>query len=140
MLLNHIERVQQKSENYKQIYTLSVSVLFTALVASVWAVAGLSPAGIVKTETGNIVGSFVDSLKSFTGKTFLGDSYKVEFKDGSLGIASNEDTIKGGAGLNDLNSTISTTTSSGITIEAEIVKEDNLTTESGVTPIVPSGQ
>jgi len=122
MLLKHIENVRQKSENYRTLYAVGTSVVFTGIIASLWVFsffiptvnsasvsnsasatdavdsANISPTGIVKQETGNIFGSIFDSIKEVGNKPFLGNQYKVNYGDGALTLQQNTDgSANGGA-------------------------------------------
>jgi hypothetical protein len=149
MLSKHFDNVRQKSENYRVLYAFTASILFTGVIGGLWvfswfipnlntvdnsasvatAVDGdLSPAGVVKQEAGNIFGSFFDSIKGLTQKKFMGGQYEVKYDNGTLGLSQNT-----GAGSAD-GTVYSTTTSSGVTIEAEAV-DNNL--DSLSNPITP---
>jgi len=136
MLSKHFDNVRQKSESYRVLYAFTASILFTGVVGGLWvfswfipnlntvdnsatvatAVDGdLSPTGVVKQEAGNIFSSFFDSMKGLTQKKFMGGQYEVKYDNGTLGLSQNT-----GVGSAD-NTVYSTTTSSGVTIEAEAV-------------------
>lgn len=148
MLLKHLENIQGKSENYRMAYALTVSIFFTGIIAGLWGfsffipningvsnsasagvavdTSGLSPIGIVRQEIGSVFGSLVDSIKGVASKPFLGDKYKVKFDDGTLSLSENNSTSTLSAdGLSsaplteNAKTVISTTTSSGFTVEAE---------------------
>ncbi len=164
MLTKHFDNVRQKSENFRVLYAITASILFTAVVGGVWvfswfipnlssadnsasvanAVDGsnLSPTGIVKQEAGNVFDSFFDSIKGFTQKKFMGGQYEVKYDNGTLGLSQNAGVQAGvettdasnGAGSSADNTTYSTTTSSGVTVEADKVDESLNSFASPITP------
>jgi hypothetical protein len=164
MLTKHFDNVRQKSENFRVLYAITASILFTGVVGGVWifswfipnlntvdssasvatAIDGgsLSPTGIVKQEAGNVFDSFFDSIKGLTQKKFMGGQYEVKYDNGTLGLSQNAG-VQTGVGATDdsgvLGSSVSdavysTTTSSGVTVEADRVDES---LDSVTNPITP---
>jgi hypothetical protein len=132
MLIKHIDKVRQKSEDFRMVYAFMVSLLFTGVVTSFWvfsavipdfsgvsnsasvsnAIDGskdLSPTGVVKQEAGNVFDSFWDTVKGIKNDSFQGGQFEVKPTN---------------------------STSSGITVEADNTNE-NLNTNDGV--LVPNG-
>ena len=111
MLLEHIEKVRQKSENYRAFYALTVAVVFTLIIAGLWIVslfvtssddisnsasvkgasdqADISPVGVVKQEASSIWDSFFGSVKKMPDKNFLGGEYKVKLDNQALSLTKN---------------------------------------------------
>ena len=139
MLLKHLEKVREKSENYRMLYAVTVSFLFTLLIGGLWAmsfaVPGISNSASASDAVDNVspmevvvqqVGNVFDSIKGLTSRSFMGDKYKVKFEDGTLSLSQNDSVT---------NNVVSTTTSSGITVEADIV---DTSLNNGDNPIVPN--
>jgi hypothetical protein len=160
MLTKHFDNVRQRSENFRVMYAFTASILFTGVIGSLWVfswfipnlntvnnsasvataidVGGdLSPTGVVKQEAGNIFSTFFDSMKGLTQKKFMGGQYEVKYDNGTLGLSQNVSVENQGvAGANVDEGVYSTTTSSGVTIEADIT-DSNL--DSLNNPITPNG-
>ena len=110
MLLKHLENVRQKSDNYKTFYAFSVSLLFTGVVAGLWAFSFFIPEVSGASNSASVAGA-IDNSKDISPAAVVGQQSRGVFNtlsesisslfDGSLLAGANVKFVKGGAVLGD---------------------------------------